>query len=222
MTNLNILRTSGQKVGITGLVHKGFLKRYLSLKKTLDVAFDEIFKKIEDSKNFKTLKCIKVHVTGHSLGGALATVSAVDIRNKMNLAIKKWGNQELKVRVLLDTFSAPRAMDANGAKDVNQKIKISNIRRFWRQGDGVSALPLGMGGLYYKHVGQDGGLRLNLSLNIESLKKFGPLIAHSHDRLVLEHIEQPLMPRKGHKGFWTRHKEFWGVSNKKKTVKMKR
>lgn len=63
-----------------------------------------------------------VYFTGHSLGGALATISALHIAQLPNLRDSK-----IKNKIFLYTFASPRVGNDTFAKECNQSIQIYRI-----------------------------------------------------------------------------------------------
>lgn len=206
LTDVRFIRTSAAPLGIKGLAHKGFFNRYLSLRGSLL----SILK-----THIVPLKCTFFQVTGHSMGGALATLAAYDIKQQMTAQLKK------DVVVLLDTFCSPRVVDLAGAEAINDFLGLPNIRRFWRSGDPVSAMPPGLGGRYYKHVGRQGGLKLRAPYFSSSRKAFmvfagriklllKPTRPHTHTLTFQEQEDGRLFVTKNHKGVLGR----WGLLKK--------
>jgi hypothetical protein len=206
LTDVRFIRTSAAPLGIKGLAHKGFFNRYLSLRGSLL----SILK-----THIVPLNCTSFQVTGHSMGGALATLAAYDIKQQMTAQLKK------DVVVLLDTFCSPRVVDLAGAKAINAALGLHNIRRLWRSGDPVSAMPPGLGGRYYKHVGRPGGLKLrapHFSSSGNDFKMFAgqiesflnPTRPHTHTLTFQEHEDGRLFVTKKHQGVLGR----WGLLKK--------
>jgi len=99
-----------------GQTHKGFTDIYMS-------ARDEIFSLLEPLDESKPL-----FITGHSLGGALATLAALDIAN--NTAFSS---------PIVYTFGAPRVGDPNFVRAYN--YSITSHWRFQNEFDIVPHLP---------------------------------------------------------------------------------
>lgn len=134
-------------------VHKGFLKRYLQLQKDMK---DIIKNKVISYKN-KTKKDIKkIVVTGHSLGGALSTLAALDLQQNQEIFPEnKPGKNKIPVKLI--TFCSPRVLSFE-AYDYVVKNNIlpqnseNGAVRIYRHGDVVASIPLGSMG--YKHFGE--------------------------------------------------------------------
>ncbi|XP_046858009.1 lipase-like [Xenia sp. Carnegie-2017] len=108
-------------------VHTGFVKAYSPLK-------DQMFRKLRDLNRNKQEKVL---VTGHSLGGAMATLAAVDLINA--------GYQ-----VDLITFGAPRVGNKAFAQYVDRIVKGLNLRVTYLN-DIVTVVP----NVGYRHAGQE-------------------------------------------------------------------
>ncbi|MFW9993125.1 MAG: lipase family protein [Candidatus Odinarchaeota archaeon] len=85
-------------------VHAGFLEAYKSVKKEIHAHLNTLFSEQGSSRLF---------VTGHSLGGALATIAAVDL------------NQTFKLPVTIYTYGSPKVGNSWFARKFNRKIKDS-------------------------------------------------------------------------------------------------
>ena len=105
-----------------GVVHSGFAKAWRSI----------------DSQLFNLLEgnCLPVFITGHSLGAALATLTAA----------------KMKESLLFEscyTFGSPRI----GNHSFIQAIQNMNIYRVINNCDIVSLLPLNFAAIQYEHIG---------------------------------------------------------------------
>lgn len=109
------------------LVHSGFLEQYESIRKML---LDE-FKKLTSDNSCKKIIC-----TGHSLGAALATIAALD----MKLLYPPF-------EVSCITFASPRVGSPGFAKLFNKKI--DNSLRYVYHRDPVTFIPIC---LRFRHV----------------------------------------------------------------------
>lgn len=122
-TNLQIIKKKSPFSD--GRVHRGFLSAFNSIiKKEPDKESDNLFKK--HLENIKTSKYI--WLTGHSLGGALASIAASYI-------IK-----EIKPISGIYTFGSPRVGDTKYRDDLNRKLTY----KYWRfiyQNDLVADIP---------------------------------------------------------------------------------
>jgi len=103
----NVQATAVKFEGGHGKVHDGFHAAFISVKGDIDDFL---------SKNGRTNK--KIVVTGHSLGGAVATIIAAYIRGKH------------KSDVMLYTFGSPRAGDADFVNHYSQVDKVHAWRLF--------------------------------------------------------------------------------------------
>ena len=104
-------------------VHYGFIKAYKSVR-------DELHKRFLDSKKSK------VFLTGFSMGGALATLAAVDFQYNFD------------VEVLAATTGSPRVGNYAFAKSYNKRVP--DTTRYKYGNDIVTSLPPWF--FFYKHV----------------------------------------------------------------------
>lgn len=111
------------------LVHKGFLDSYLTVNKRITALVVDLMKD----------KPRSIMLTGHSLGGALATVCSLDLRLSLGLS---------ETELLVSTFGSPKC--GNGAWAVLYDRVVPAHWRFTVTKDVVTLLPK-MG---YKHVGK--------------------------------------------------------------------
>lgn len=123
LSNFNI----GMSCGPSGsLVHSGFNEIYKKMR--LDVQ-----KMIAEARP----KPVKVHFIGHSLGGALATLAALD-----------WAKSGIGSTYLY-TFGAPRIGSFGLAGDIRRHIGERNTKRIYALSDPVPMIPL----LPFTHAG---------------------------------------------------------------------
>lgn len=94
--------------------------------------FNETFKtfKNELTDYFSGKNPTHVHCVGHSLGGALATLTADFITEKKIASAS------------LYTFGSPRTGNLEFSRQLTQKIKAENIYRVYHRSDPVSMIPL--------------------------------------------------------------------------------
>lgn len=131
-------------------VHRGFLNRYLQLQEGMKKLIRE---KVHDyNKDIK-----KIVVTGHSLGGALSTLAALDFQQDQKF-ISEGSPKSKKIPVKLITFCSPRVLSFEAYDYVMENNKIfpqdgeNGAVRIYRHGDVVASIPLGSMG--YKHFGE--------------------------------------------------------------------
>jgi predicted lipase len=127
MTDVNIAKVKYPKVKrwfFKPKIHKGFHQAYQSVKnEALEIVEKELSKRL-----------YSIYCTGHSLGGALATIMALDLRKK------------LRIPVVVYTYGSPKVGNRWFARFFNKNIK--NSYRLVNEEDPFPQLP----GLTYKHV----------------------------------------------------------------------
>ena len=122
----------------TGFVHRGF-------RDALDEVWEDVAKWITEQKRED------VFFTGHSLGGALAT-----------LAASRWNT----ITTHLYTYGSPRV----GGRKFIKSFLSSNRYRFRNNNDIVTRVPFELFG--YKHVSGDGGKFIYFDIDGNVSKKF--------------------------------------------------
>ncbi len=146
--------------GINGEVHGGFLSRFMRLKDQIDKNIAHALEAVKTRG--KVIRSIRVNLTGHSLGGALATIAALYC--KANIG-KLFGNSNENIHVHLITFSSPRVFSGKDEHSLNDQRSLAgttadaissflapNAYRIWKRYDLVTAMPSGK--LGFKHVGK--------------------------------------------------------------------
>ncbi|MFV0949525.1 lipase [Wolbachia endosymbiont of Nasonia giraulti] len=136
-------------------VHSGFY----SLFKRSWPSVHKILKGHANDKGL-AIKDLKINVTGHSMGGALANIAALCLN-------KTEGAEDVHVA----TFGSPRVF-YNGAAEVYNQCLGNKTIRVACQSDPVPCLPHGNAGMHYKHVGK--------SLKLETGKTLEYLELHYH------------------------------------------
>jgi predicted lipase len=131
ITDAIVLQTDYPTTGY-GKIHDGFLDLYQSLAQQVQ----------EAAKTFNpTLPC---YVTGHSLGGALATLAALDLALKF---------PKLRSRIQLYTYASPRVGNRDFATKHSQLLP--NCYRVVNLADTVPLTPpFEVYGSQYSHIGQ--------------------------------------------------------------------
>lgn len=115
LTNLNV----GMQVGPWGHpVHAGFLEAFKPIRQTLT-----------DYLKQRGRAPGSIHCVGHSLGGALATLTAAHLAS-------------LRVPVVLYSFGAPRVGTAKFAAEITAKVGVHNILRVSHIADVVPMVPI--------------------------------------------------------------------------------
>ena len=121
-------------------MHRGFVDAYLSVR--------------EQIHNYlRSHAASRVTVTGHSLGGALATLCAVDIQYNFS-----------NIKIDIYTFGAPRVGNNGFRESFNRRVPDSH--RFVYGMDVVPSLPRPWQG--YRHVEQEHRLGSRWSMNFLS------------------------------------------------------
>jgi len=140
--NLRAKKMTASDIGLTGYVHGGFKTRYLQSRDALRMV-------LEDTLARHGLKSAKTMVTGHSLGGGLATLAAADLKKHFPALSD----------VDLVTFSSPRVCDHEAAENMEALLGGERMIRIWRESDPVPMVSPGVQLLLgyftgFKHVGQ--------------------------------------------------------------------
>lgn len=121
-------------------VHSGFLNTYNHFKPEVTKKINELIEKHKDAK---------IVFTGHSLGGAIATLAALDAST----------NNEFKDKdISLVSFCAPRSLskEAFDYTLTNKSIQklYENSIRVWRTGDVVPSIPFEGYKFNFRHFGK--------------------------------------------------------------------
>lgn len=98
----------------------------------IHAGFDRSFKSFKDKLTEFFLKnsVTHVHLIGHSLGGALATLTA------------DWVRYNKFARTTLYTFGCPRVGSADFARNLTRRIREENIYRVYHRSDPVPMVPV--------------------------------------------------------------------------------
>ncbi|MDP3532647.1 MAG: lipase family protein [Alphaproteobacteria bacterium] len=109
-------------------IHKGFGNAYEesfdSIQSTLNAFLEKNMNTIKNSKN--PFKC---HVTGHSLGAAIATILAYDFKTNLLKA------KNIEVDLDLITVASPRLFDLKSAERVEKALGHDKILRIFNEWD---------------------------------------------------------------------------------------
>ncbi|MEW5315853.1 MAG: hypothetical protein WDW38_007255 [Sanguina aurantia] len=158
------------------MVHKGFLTAYDAVRKQVVGLLDQITSSPGETG-------WKVYVTGHSLGGALATLCAYE------LACRQDTNHGVS-HISMYTYGAPRVGNKAFAALFNEKVPDS-----WRvtnSNDIIPSIPRLMGYCHVKHsvsLGADGGLLVE------------------EERSGRDFFGEGKGGRRSFNGWWTRYRE---------------
>ncbi len=171
--NLRAFKQKNAELGIDGYIHGGFNTRYMQSRESLHDVIDMVI-----SANGKSINDVEFLVTGHSLGGALAHLAAIDIKKNLANASK----------VDLVTFCSPRVVDAKGAAQMEELLD-KRIVRIWRENDIVPTLSPGTRwgfdlGYFtgFKHAGE--------SVKLKKKARFGSLINHVLGPIIADAISE--------------------------------
>jgi Lipase (class 3) len=128
-------------------VHRGFYRQYKAIRA-------EMMKYLEDRREaYRTIV-----FTGHSLGGAVATIAAAECAERF----KKEGKE-----IECHTFGSPRVGNKNFVKWFNK-----NIEKNWRVFNADDPVPLLPMSYHFSHVGK--GIRITDSMGIQVSERDTP------------------------------------------------
>ena len=184
LTDVWARKVSGQEINIEGYVHGGFYTRYMQSREAMLAALQNLLQNHHGihADNFD------LEVTGHSMGGALATIAAADIKRVFEDRVS-----ELK----LVTFNSPRVVDSRGAQDIEGKLD-GNAFRIWRKKDPISMVSFGttIVGWFtgFKHVG--------VSVPLEAVVDAYSLSNHSLNAMKRDASSEHAVPIVEHVAFW--------------------
>jgi hypothetical protein len=166
-TDANYSRVSNNDLLASGTIHGGFNERYTKAIGAMFTGINQLLRKHATKS--------KVHylVTGHSMGAALATLAAVDI--------KRTGD-----KLYLITFSSPRLVDYAGAEEITALLGEDYIMRVWRHKDVVAAM--GMGIMGFKHVGKSIRLEAKSSVALKANHKMRTILEDAYSQENVEFI----------------------------------
>ncbi|MCG3219241.1 MAG: lipase family protein, partial [Candidatus Heimdallarchaeota archaeon] len=108
LNNLNIKRDKFPKVGrlfFKPKVHSGFLKGYKSIKNAVTLTIDQLV------QQYPTHKFM---ITGNSLGGAIASIAAIDLYHLFS---------QLEHEITHYVFGSPRLGNRSFARELNKKYR---------------------------------------------------------------------------------------------------
>lgn len=135
-------------------LHAGFYKRYMAMRESLTKNLNKIL--IE--KGITDFSKMDITVTGHSLGGGLAGIGAVDLKYFFD-KIAQMHKSAPVTSFDVVTFAQPRFAGKRTAKWITEYLGEENITRVWASFDLVTAV--GPGFMGFKHVGSSGGYMLD-------------------------------------------------------------
>ncbi|OIN84963.1 lipase family protein [Francisella sp. TX07-6608] len=140
---------------IPGGIHKGVMDMYKNDYDSIYSYFMNFFANYNSNENKKPLTIV---VSGHSLGGALSTLMAYQIKTailpkalEQNTYLKAADFKNTLVQNI--TFGAPRFVSKEGAAAIESVLGKGNILRIWNAYDIVPSIMLGA--LNSAHAGID-------------------------------------------------------------------
>ena len=148
LTDANMIRVKMDLTDVEDnnrpLAHWGILRQFRSVENNITKYIQEELKTNKDIKN--------IIYTGHSLGGALATIAA-----------QNYGHKYPKLNHMCVTFGAPRCGDDDFRKKFNTICCFS--KRFVNEYDPVPSLPFS---LRYSHVCPSQQIKTNKLIDMET------------------------------------------------------
>jgi len=146
------------KMGTEGKVHRGFREAWYEVR-------DMVLKAV--SELLATGEYKEIYVTGHSLGGALATLASISISQLVSVSSQK-------VQLVSYTYGSPRVGDKKFQEDYNKNVP--KTYRMQNDEDIVPHVPLRFHG--FRHVGD------NIFMNKNGIWRIKPdqkLLAEDRD-----------------------------------------
>lgn len=179
-------QVSTQSLGFTNpdsKVHNGFLSRFLKLRNSLITSLDKI---ITDHGLSSIDDLDAIYFSGHSLGGALATIASAYLNHHYHVMehIKFTSTDSdfdlvdfdrpehfKKVPFRIISMGSPRVFNFEGAQEFDELFGEKSHLRFVAYPDIVPSVP--MGSIGYKHTGTFVELKFwkQLNITVDSLKK---------------------------------------------------
>ena len=156
----------GKRLFFTPKVHFGFLNAYRPVRKRILKSIKKLAKK--DRK--------RIYVTGHSLGGALATLCAADIRRSVRL------------QTTMYNFGAPRVGNRRFAK-LYDKL-VPDTFRFVNDKDIIPTIPK----IGYNHVGnlcyfdEEAGTKINPNIAMRIFEKIQDMTGFLNLEILTDHL----------------------------------
>ncbi|KAF0712257.1 hypothetical protein AaE_012075 [Aphanomyces astaci] len=132
--------------GETPFVHRGFLTAYASVREKCHAALHELLRRY--TAHGIDPESVQIYCTGHSLGGALATLASIDLKLSFNRD------------VILYNYGSPRVGTHSFSRFFNSKMPLAF--RLVNEGDIICGLPqrvtstcFGQDKKFYKHIGTE-------------------------------------------------------------------
>jgi hypothetical protein len=179
-------------------VHGGFNNRYMESREAMFDVLNELL-----AQNKLSFADVEVVVVGHSLGGALATLAAIDIVQ----TTRKLGKN---TKVYLVTFSSPAVANAQGAEKIETILGKERILRVWRELDPVTISLFG-----FTHVGTSIMLKATSQGMMPSMEnhKMLTILEDAESALDVDFVLQEEKPVSQGEGFFGSAKNFFGGLN---------
>lgn len=141
--NFNVKRSQGQanhSLAVGYRVHQGIMD---SLDETLDYMGTNLKKWFRDYTQSHPvtngqIPTLRIAVTGHSLGGGLAMLMALLIKDQIAPVYQG----KINIDVVVYTFGAPPIFDKNFSQKAEDRLGKHNVIRVWNEGDPVSTLSI--------------------------------------------------------------------------------
>ncbi len=142
--NFNVKRSQGRanhSLAVGYRVHEGIMD---SLDETLDYMGTNLKKWFRDYIQAHPIKqngeipTLRIAVTGHSLGGGLAMMMALLIKDQIAPVYEG----RINIDVVVYTFGAPPIFDKDFAQKAEDRLGKQNVIRVWNEGDPVSTFSI--------------------------------------------------------------------------------
>ena len=156
----------GKRLFFSPKVHFGFLNAYRPVRKRILKTIKKLAKKNRQ----------RIYVTGHSLGGALATLCAADIR------------RSLRLQTTMYNFGGPRVGNRRFAKLYNKLVP--DTFRFVNDADVIPTIPK----IGYHHVGnlcyidEGGAVQINPNIAMRTFERIQDMTGFLNLEKLTDHL----------------------------------